>query len=102
MLSAMNANQMSQIEIMTNPSAKYDAAGNAGIINIKTKKNTAQGFNGSITLSYGQGVYPKTNNSINVNYRTGKFNTFLNYGYNLNQGFMDLDISVISLMPMDE
>ena len=92
LLSTMNANQMSQIEIMTNPSAKYDALGNAGIINIKTKKNTAQGFNGSATLSYGQGVYPKTNNSINLNYRSGKFNTFLNYGYNLNQGFMNFDI----------
>ena len=39
MLRNMNANQMDQIEIMTNPPAKYDAAGNAGIINIKTKKN---------------------------------------------------------------
>lgn len=92
MLATMNANQMSQIEIMTNPSAKYDASGNAGIINIKTKKNTTQGFNGSVTLSYGQGVYPKTNNSINLNYRNTKFNTFLNYGYSVNQGFMDFDI----------
>ncbi len=92
MLATMNANQMSQIEIISNPSAKFDAAGNAGIINIKTKKNTAQGLNGSVTLSYGQGVFPKTNNSMNLNYRTAKFNTFLNYGYNLNQGFMDFDI----------
>ena len=92
LLNTLNASQISQIEIMTNPSAKYDAAGNAGIINIKTRKNTAQGFNGSVTLSYGQGVYPKTNNSINLNYRAGKINTFLNYGYNRNQGFMNFDI----------
>ena len=92
LLGNMNANQLSQIEIMTNPSAKYDAAGNAGVINIKTKKSITQGFNGSVTLNYGQGVYAKTNNSIMLNYRTNKVNTFLNYGYSLNKGFMDLDI----------
>lgn len=92
LLGNMNSNQLSQIEIMTNPSAKYDAAGNAGVINIKTKKSITQGFNGSVTLSYGQGVYPKTNNSIMFNYRTSKINAFLNYGYNSNKGFMDFDI----------
>ncbi|MFX5574858.1 hypothetical protein ABTD77_20685, partial [Acinetobacter baumannii] len=56
LLGSMNSNQLNQIEIMTNPSAKYDAAGNAGVINIKTKKSITQGFNGSITLAYGQGV----------------------------------------------
>ena len=92
LLSNMNSNQLSQIEIMTNPSAKYDAAGNAGVINIKTKKNTAQGLNGNVTLNYGQGVYPKINNSIMLNYRTGKFNTFLNYGYILNKSFVNVDV----------
>jgi iron complex outermembrane recepter protein len=92
LLSNMNSNQLSQIEIMTNPSAKYDASGNAGVINIKTKKSVTQGFNGSVTLNYGQGVYPKLNNSIMVNYRTGKINTFFNYGYMLNKGFMNVDV----------
>ena len=92
LLGSMNSNQLSQIEIMTNPSAKYDAAGNAGVINIKTKKSITQGFNGSVTLNYGQGVYAKTNNSIMLNYRTSKINTFLNYGYSINKGFMDFDI----------
>jgi outer membrane receptor protein involved in Fe transport len=92
LLGNMNSNQLSQIEIMTNPSAKYDAAGNAGVINIKTKKSITQGFNGSVTLSYGQGVYAKSNNSIMLNYRTSKINTFLNYGYSSNKGFMDFDI----------
>ena len=92
LLSNMNSNQLSQIEIMTNPSAKYDASGNAGVINIKTKKSITQGFNGSVTLNYGQGIYPKLNNSIMLNYRTGKINTFLNYGYILNKGFMNVDV----------
>jgi iron complex outermembrane receptor protein len=92
LLSSMSASQISQLEIMTNPSAKYDALGNAGIINIKTKKLTAQGFNASLNLSYGQGVYPKTNNSLNLNYRSGKVSTFLNLGYSRNTGFMDFDI----------
>jgi hypothetical protein len=85
LLSNMNSNQLSQIEIMTNPSSKYDAAGNAGVINIKTKKSLTQGFNASVTLNYGQGVYPKINNSIMLNYRSTKFNAFLNYGYMLNK-----------------
>lgn len=80
------------VEAATNPSAKYDSAGNAGVNNIKTKKSITQGFNGSVTLSYGQGAYPKTNNSIMLNYRTSKINTFLNYGYNFNKGFMNSDI----------
>ncbi len=92
LLSNMNANQLSQIEIMTNPSAKYDASGNAGVINIKTKKTITQGLNGSVTLSYGQGVYPKLNNSIMLNYRNAKLNLFLNYGYLLNKGFMNVDV----------
>ena len=92
LLGNMNSNQLSQIEIMTNPSAKYDAAGNAGIINLKTKKSITQGFNGSVTLSYGQGVYAKSNNSILLNYRTSKINTFLNYGYIINNGFINFDI----------
>lgn len=92
LLHNMSANQLSQIEIMTNPSAKYDAAGNAGVINIKTKKSITQGFNGSINVGYGQGVYAKSNNNISLNYRAGKLNTFLNYGYILNNGFMKFDI----------
>jgi iron complex outermembrane recepter protein len=79
-LSGMNASQVDVIELIDNPGAKYDAAGNAGIINIKTKKNKQKGFNGSLSLSAGQGFFPKLNNSLNLNYRSGKFNLFANYG----------------------
>jgi outer membrane receptor protein involved in Fe transport len=92
MLSSMSANQLDQIEIMTNPSSKYDAAGNSGVINIKTKKNRQRGFNGNTSLSYGQGKYWKTNNSVNLNYRNEKLNYFLNYSLNANAGYSQLDI----------
>jgi iron complex outermembrane recepter protein len=92
LLRNMQSNQLEQIEIMTNPPAKYDAAGNAGIINIKTKKNRVMGYNGSVTLGYGQGRYPKFNESVNMNYRTGKFNLFTNVSHNYRKSFNDLTI----------
>jgi len=93
LLKSMPSANLDQIEIMTNPSAKYDAAGNAGIINIKTKKNKQAGFNGNINLAYGQGVYPKTNNSLNLNYRKGKYNVFGSVSANYREGFQSLDIT---------
>lgn len=91
-LKGLPASALDQIEIMTNPSAKYDAAGNSGIINLKTKKNKQKGFNGSVTLDYGQGAYWKTNNSLNLNYRTGKFNIFTNASYSIWNGYNNLNI----------
>ena len=93
LLKSMPSANLDQIEIMTNPSAKYDAAGNAGIINIKTKKNKQVGFNGNINLGYGQGVYGKTNNSLNLNYRTGQFNLFATVSANYRKNFQQLDIT---------
>ena len=92
MLKNMSASQLEQVEIMTNPPARYDAAGNAGIINLKTKKNKAKGFNGSATAGYSQGVYWRTNESLNMNYRNGKFNAFLNFGFNRFNHYQQLDI----------
>ncbi len=92
LLRSMPSNNLDQIEIMTNPSAKYDAAGNSGIINIKTKKNKQKGFNGSVNLAYGQGIFAKTNNSLNLNYRNGKFNVFANFSGNYRENFQKLDI----------
>ena len=92
-LKSLPSSAIDQIEIMTNPSAKYDAAGDSGIINIKTKKNKARGFNGSISLTQTQGVYPKSNASLNMNYRTGKANFFVNAGYSHWEGFQALDIT---------
>ncbi|MHA4812005.1 TonB-dependent receptor domain-containing protein [Flavitalea flava] len=98
-LKSLPASAVDQIEIMTNPSAKFDASGNSGIINIKTKKNKTKGFNGSITLTHTQGVYPKPSGSINLNYRNGKANFFLNGGYSHWEGFQMLDITRTYLDP---
>ncbi|HSC36277.1 MAG TPA: outer membrane beta-barrel family protein, partial [Chitinophagaceae bacterium] len=92
LLRNMSASQLDQIEIMTNPPAKYDAAGNSGIINIKTKKNKVKGFNGNATVGYSQGVYWRTNENLNMNYRNGKLNAFMNYSFNKNNQFQELTI----------
>lgn len=92
LLRSMNANQLDQIEIMTNPPAKYDAAGNAGIINIKTKKNRQLGYNGSLNAGYGQGRYPRFNEGLNLNYRINKINIFTNLSHNYDQNYNVLTI----------
>lgn len=92
MLKGMQASQLEQIEIMTNPPAKYDASGNAGIINIKTKKNKIKGFNGNASAGAAQGVYFKNNESLSLNYRDGKVNLFSNYSFAYNDNFQQLEI----------
>jgi outer membrane receptor protein involved in Fe transport len=91
-LRSLSSNQLDQIEIMTNPPAKYDAAGNSGIINIKTKKTKQFGYNGSLSTTWSQGRYAKLNESFNFNYRKNKVNFFSTLGYNNRRNFQDLDI----------
>jgi len=91
-LSGLSASLVSTVELIDNPGAKYDAAGNAGIINIRTKTSKQKGFNGSVSLSLGQGFFTKSNNSLNLNYRAGKFNLFANYGTRLGMERMKMDV----------
>ena len=100
-LKNMPAAALDQIEIMTNPPAKYDASGNSGIINIKTKKSRSDGFNGSITAGGTMGLYKRNDSwltpvkqttSLNLNYRKGKLNLFGNYNFNYREGKADLII----------
>lgn len=93
MLRSMSASQLEQIEIMTNPPAKYDAAGNSGVINIKTKKNKQFGYNGSLTTGYTQGRYARFNEGVNFNYRNSKVNLFTSLNYNRNHRGEDLLIT---------
>jgi len=78
-LKTMQSSQVEAIEIITNPSAKYEAAGNAGIINIRLKKNKAFGTNGSVTAGYAIGVFPKYNGSFNLNHRNKGLNVYGTY-----------------------
>lgn len=91
-LKSLPASALDQIELMDNPPARYDAGGNSGVINIKTKKTQVNGFNGSLSASYTQGYYGQTSESANLNYRSGKFNLFSNIAYNLNKSFRKLDL----------
>jgi len=94
-LRSLPASTIEQIELMTNPPARYDAAGNAGVINIKTKKSKTQGFNGTYTGSVGQGRYNRNSNSLQLNYRKNKINLFTNSSYSNWNGFNDLNIERI-------
>lgn len=88
-LKGISSGSVDKIEFITNPSAKYDAAGSA-IINIKLKKGKKSGTNGSISSTYGQGRYPTSNNSINLNHGAEKFNLFGSYNFTYREGFNKL------------
>ncbi|MCR8561245.1 TonB-dependent receptor [Mucilaginibacter sp. BJC16-A38] len=98
-LRSLASSSIDQVELMSNPPAKYDAAGNGGIINIRTKKSKQKGFNGNLNLGWSQGKYGKTNNSFNYNYRNNKLNINGRFGYNTNNNFNDLDINRHFLNP---
>ncbi|HVF96847.1 MAG TPA: outer membrane beta-barrel protein [Flavisolibacter sp.] len=80
-LRGLPVNAIERIELITNPSSKYDAAGNSGIIDIRMKKDQRLGSNGTLTVGYGQGVYPKWNAGSTFNYRNKGVNLFGNYNY---------------------
>jgi len=76
LLQNMPASNIQNIEIITNPSAKYDAEGNSGIINIVLKKNENLGTNGSISSSIRQGWKTSHNHNLNLNYRSENLNVY--------------------------
>jgi len=80
------------VELITNPSAKYNPDGMSGIINIVLHKNQLVGFNGTISANWSKEINPKFNSGLNLNYRTGKFNVYGNYSNNIsanaNNGFV--------------
>jgi len=84
-LKSLQSSQIESFEIITNPSAKYEAAGNAGIINIRLKKNKAYGFNGSVYAGWNIATYPKYNTGASLNYRYKKINVFGSFNYNKNK-----------------
>jgi hypothetical protein len=80
--------QVDKIELIDNPSARYDAAGNA-VINIRLKKNRTGGLTGNISTGFTQGKYLRSNNSLNLNYNYRKINVFGNMGYSYNKEYTD-------------
>ena len=77
-LKSMPASQVEKIEIITMPSSRYEAQGNAGIINIRLKKSTAKGTNGNASASYNIRRHYEADAAFNLNHRQGKWNWFEN------------------------
>ncbi len=84
-LDGIPSSSIERIEIITNPSAKYDAAGTSGIINIVLKKNIKRGINGIVNASVGTGDLYTT--SAAMSYRNSKVNIYGNYGYDHKEGY---------------
>ncbi|MBX2828936.1 MAG: TonB-dependent receptor [Flavobacteriaceae bacterium] len=82
LLKQIPSTSIKQIELITNPSAKYNPEGMSGIVNIILHKNTALGFNGSANVGLAYQEQPKFNSSLDLNYRNGKLNFFGNWGFN--------------------
>ena len=80
-LKTLQSSQIEAIELITNPSAKYDAAGNAGIINIKLVRNKSLGTNGSVNAGWNISTYAKYNAGASLNYRNKKINIFSTYSF---------------------
>ena len=93
LLKQIPSTSIKAIELITNPSAKYDPDGMSGIINIVLHKNTMIGFNGNTSVGLRYEKEPKFNSSLDMNYRNGKFNLYGNYSNNIsknvNYGYID-------------
>ncbi|QQU05194.1 outer membrane beta-barrel family protein [Myroides odoratus] len=81
LLRSTNSSAVKNIEIIANPSAKYDATGNAGIINIVLKKSVLEGLNGSVYTSVGRGRKNRMNTGMNINYNHKGWSVFADYSY---------------------
>ena len=93
MLRNLQSTSIDRIEIIENPPAKYDAEGSSGIINLKTKQGTMQGWNGSLTTGTQYSERFRNNNGLDLNYRNEKWNFYGNFygGFNNNWNTIDLE-----------
>lgn len=96
LLRSMQSSQIESIELITNPSSKYEASGNSGIINIKTRKSKNGGTNGTASGTLGYGKHLNENASLNLNHRTEKINLFGNYNFGASKRNSELSIDRIS------
>lgn len=81
LLKSLPSSQIRSIEIINSPNAKYDAAGSAGIINIRTVKSQFDGFNGVMTTGASYGITAKQNQDISFNYRKNRYNIYGSYNH---------------------
>lgn len=92
LLKQIPSTAIKSIELITNPSAKYNPEGMSGIINIVLHKNTMIGLNGNVSLGLTHEIDAKFNSSLDMNYRNGKFNLYGSYSNNIsknnNRGFI--------------
>jgi hypothetical protein len=91
-LKSLQSSQIEAIELITNPSAKYDAAGNAGIINIRLVRNKSLGANGSVNAGWNIGTYAKYNAGASLNYRNKKINIFSTYNFSYTPNEQHLEV----------
>ena len=102
-LKNLSADQIDRIEIISSPGAKYDAEGNAGIIDIRLKKDDSIGAYGSVSGTFTKGEMIRFNTNVSGNYRTKKFNVFGTAGFNKNDNFHNINfISYQNGIYMDE
>lgn len=102
-LKNLSADQIDRIEIISSPGAKYEAEGNAGIIDIKLKKDDSIGAYGSISSTFTKGILTRYNTNLSGNYRTKTMNVFGTIGYNKNDNFHNINfISYQNGIYMDE
>lgn len=94
LLNGMPSANVQKIEIMTSPSAKYDASGNGGIINIVKKKNRKEGFNGSFNGNYRQGYYGNYGGGVSLSYKTDFYNLYLDNSYTYKKDFFNRTVNV--------
>jgi hypothetical protein len=89
-LQSLPAEQIDRIDIITNPGAKYEAEGNAGIIDIRLKRDKSLGTNGQVSSTISRGRYTSGNINLSGNYRNKKMNIFANGGFGDGGSFTDL------------
>ncbi|MFK8163233.1 MAG: outer membrane beta-barrel protein [Lewinella sp.] len=94
-LRSLTAEQIDRIDIITNPGAKYEAEGNAGIIDIRLSKAENEGANGTANLTSTQGQYNRTNASVAGNYRNSKLNVFSRIGTVQSESFNRINFDML-------
>ncbi len=90
-LKNLTADQIDKIDIITNPGAKYEAEGNAGIIDIRLKRDKSHGTNGTVNGTFSKGIMKRLNGGISANHRNQKMNAFGSLGASDNERLFILD-----------